>query len=390
VFLVFFLAAWVAAPTVANLFQIPDGTSLFRLAILDIPLTGIYFSYQGILTGRRNFGAISGGLAVYGFAKLLGVLLTLLIGLSVFWALIVNIASTAGALIYLAGHLSPLAFRPSFLHTRTILHLAFPVGLFLLALQVLTSLDLWSLKIVGAGEAEVIGMYVAALNIARVPALAFSAVNGVILPSLSRALALQDRAMVQRYVHGAGRFLWVTLLPASVLVAFTAEELMALLFSSRYANGGAFLVFQVFALALFGVAQVFSEMVIAEGRAYLIAGTALCHIPVAMTLNFTLIPLFGPVGASMSLALTAFFLATITGWQVSRRLGSLIEAATFVKVTLATALMALVSVQTPMMGAWLPFKYMFLLSLYGLILVILGELTRDDLQLFTPLQAKQA
>jgi O-antigen/teichoic acid export membrane protein len=390
VFLAFFALSWLAAPAFAHLFQIPDGASLFRLAILDIPLTGIYFNYQGILAGRRNFGAISGGLAVYGFTKLSGILIALLIGLSVFWALIVNILGTVGALIYLVGHVSPKAFRPSFMHARTILQLAFPVGLLLLALQILSNLDLWSLKIIGSGRAEVIGMYVAALNIARVPALAFSAVNGVILPSLSMALAHQDMALVRRYVQGAGRFLWVTLLPASVLVAFTAEDLMALLFSSRYSDGGAFLALQVFALALFGVAQVFSEMMIAEGRPYLIAGVALFHIPVAMLLNFTLIPFFGPIGASASLALTAFFLATITGFQVFRRLGPLIETSTFVKVVLATALMTLASAHMPIAGALLLVKYLFLLSLYGLTLIVLGELTRDDLKLFAPWQAERA
>ena len=248
--------------------------------------------------------------------KLVGILIVLLLGLSVFWALIVNILGTAGALLYLATHISPKAFRPSFIHTRTILQLAFPIGLFLLALQILSNLDLWSLKIIGAEKAEVIGMYVAALNIARVPALAFSAVNGVILPSLSMALAHQDMAMVQRYVQGAGRFLWVTLLPASVLVALTAEDLMVLLFSSRYSGGAVFLALQVFAFALFGVAQVFSEMVIAEGGPTWLQEQLFCHIPVAMFLNFTLIPLFGAIGASTSLVLIAFFLATITGFLV--------------------------------------------------------------------------
>jgi O-antigen/teichoic acid export membrane protein len=276
-------------------------------------------------------------LAVYGLTKPGGVFLALLIGLSVFRALIVNVAGTAGALVYLASQMSLRTFRPSFTHTRLILQLAFPVGLLLLALQILTNIDLWSLKIIGTEGAEVIGMYVAALNIARVPALAFSAVNGVILPSLSRALALQDMA-----------------------------------------------------LALFGVAQVCREMVITQDRPYLIAATTLSHIPIAMAFNLTFIPLCGPIGAAMSLALTALLLATITGWQVFRRLGSLLETSTFVKVILATTVTAMVAVHVPLMGVWLPLKYMFLMGSYGLILALLDELTGDDLRLFAPWQAEQA
>lgn len=390
VFLLLFVLSWLAAPIFSRLFQIPEGTSLFRLAILDIPVSGIYFAYQGILTGRRNFSAISAGLAVYGLTKLVGILIAVLLGLSIFWALIVNILGTVGALLVLATQVSPKSFRPSFVHMRPILHLAFPVGLLLLASQVLSNLDLWSLKIIGSEKEETIGNYVAALNIARVPALAFSVVNGVVLPSIAMALAQQDIAMTRRYVHGAGRFLWVTLLPSCVLIALTAEDLMVLLYSSRYSDGASFLFPQVFAFALFGVAVVFREMLIARGNSYLIAGTALLHIPVALFLNFTLIPYFGAMGASTALAITAFLITAITGFLVFRQFGSLIEPSTFVKVILATALMALVCTQMPVTGLWLPLKYLFLLGLYGLALVFLGELTWYDLQPFALWRREQA
>jgi stage V sporulation protein B len=381
VFLSLFVLSWIASPVFARLFEIPEASGLFRVAILDIPFTGIYFAYQGILTGRRNFKAISGGLAVYGLSKLVGILIASLLGLSIFWALIVNILGTIGALLFLAIYISPQIFRPSLVHSRIILQLASPIALLLLASQILWNLDLWSLKIIGSEKAEIIGMYVAALNIARVPALAFCAVNGVILPSLSMALAQQDSASARRYVQGAGRFLWVTLLPSCLLVALTAEDLMSLVFSTRYSQGGSFLVLQVFGFALLGVAQAFSEMLIARGTPYSVARTALAHVPLALFLNFILIPYFGALGASAAFALTALSIACVNGLLVFWRLGPLIQSTTFVKVFLATGLMVLLSVQFTWTGPWLLFKYSFLLTLYALALLGLGELKWDDSKL---------
>jgi O-antigen/teichoic acid export membrane protein len=382
VFLLLFVLSWFAAPALARLFQLPHETSLFRLAIIDIPFSGLYFAYQGILTGQRKFGAISTGLAVYGFTKLVAILIALLLGLSVFSALIVNILGTVGAFLCLAIYVPFKAFCLSFVHLKLILQLAFPAGLFLLASQVLSNLDLWSLKIIGSANEEIIGNYVAALNIARVPAWAFAAVNGVILPSISMALAQKNMAMTQRYVFGAGRFLFVTLLPLCVVLAFTAKDLMILLYTSRYAIGASFLVLQVFAFALFGVTQVFCEMLIARGNPYLSAGAALFHVPVALMLNVILIPHFGAMGASTALLLTALFVATVTGILVLQRFGPLIEFSTFVRVVLATAVMALVATQIMLAGPWLLLKYVCLLGVYSVALAFLGELTWDDLQPF--------
>jgi len=300
-----FVLCWIAAPALAQIFRISQGAGLFRLAILDVPFTGLYFAYQGILLGRRHFGAVGTGLAVYGLTKLVGISIAALFGLSVTSALVVNILGTAGALLFLATRMSPRPFRLSPLWTWEILHFALPIGLCVLASQVLANFDLWALKILGVERGEIIGMYVAALHIARVPTLSFSAVNGAILPSLSMALARQDMAMTKRYVQGAGRFLLVTLLPASVLVALTAEELMVLLYSGRYSGGAQFLVFQVFTFALFGVALVFNEMLIARGNPYLVAGSALAHIPIAVAANLILIPSQGAIGAATAALFTA-------------------------------------------------------------------------------------
>ncbi len=387
VFLLVFVLAWLAAPLMAQVLHVADGTRLFRLAILDVPLTGAYFAAQGILAGRRDFVGLSLGLAAYGLTKLAGVGVAGLAGLSVAAALVVNALGTAGALAVLAVRLSPRPVAPSLAGARPLLSLAAPVGVFLLASQVLYNLDLWSLTVLGVEPAAVVGLYVAALNLARVPALLCSSINSVILPYLSMALAGPDPAAARRYVHGAGRFLWLTLLPAAALVALTAEDVMVLVFSARYGAGARFLALQAFAFALLGFAQMFGEMLIARGDGRRLAAVALLHGPVAVAANLALVPRFGALGAAAALLLTALSLAATTGLLVRRRLGALLEPATAVNGALATAAMALAAVQAPAAVTWLPVKAAVLVGLYGAALVVLGELQWSDLRVVAPSRA---
>ena len=61
--------------------------------------------------------------------------------------------------------------------------------------------------------------------------------------------------------------------------------------------------------------------------------------------------------------------------------GALIESSTFVKGALATAFMALVCLAVTWNGPWLLLKYAFVLIVYALALLVLGELKSDDLKL---------
>ena len=74
------------------------------------------------------------------------------------------------------------------------------------------------------------------------------------------ALARKDKIAMRGCVQGAGRFLWITVLPSCVLVLLTGQELMGLLFSQSYSVGASFLSLQIFAFAFFVVAQALNEM----------------------------------------------------------------------------------------------------------------------------------
>ena len=382
-YLTLFGVCWVAAPLITRVFQIPEATDLFRVAIIDIPISGVYFAQQGVLGGRRGFGALGGSMFIYGLTKFVGIIIVLLMGVSIFWALIINILSTVAGVLFLARYVSPLHLQLSVQQAKIIVQLGVPIGLYLLVSLILFNLDFWSLKIIGAVQNEVIGIYAAALNVAKLTDLASSAISDVLFPSAAIFLTTHDRKMGQRYVQDASRVLLLGLLPFTILFASTAAPLLTFLYSGTYVTGTSVLPLQVFAFAIFGIARAYSGMLIAQGYPSLATSLAGIAIPVAIGLNVALVPSFGAFGAALSLVLTALFTAIMSGWMLMRQFGSLIRGSTLLKALTAATVMGLIAPYIELTGPWLVLKYLLLLGFYVLVLLLLRELGREDMAAVT-------
>ena len=186
-------------------------------------------------------------------------------------------------------------------HWDPILRLAMPVGVSLGGMQLLLSIDLWLLNAVGIGVPEADkGMYVAALNLARVPNLLSFVTFAVLMPSIAHALATDDRASAQRSARAAIRFLIALLVPGCALVAVHARELMALLFSAAYADGARLLMLLIFAQGLsYTMLNTLCGILIACNQQRAAAAITLGVLPAAVLANVVLIGLWGAVGAAV-------------------------------------------------------------------------------------------
>ena len=92
-----------------------------------------------------------------------------------------------------------------------------------------------------ASEAATIGVFVAAFNIARVPSMILTTVTTVILPSLSRALAMNDESLARRYINQALRFGVILYLPVCLVFMAQPEKIMQWIYSKDFSGGGVIL-----------------------------------------------------------------------------------------------------------------------------------------------------
>jgi hypothetical protein len=100
----------------------------------------------------------------------------------------------------------------------------------------------------------------------------------------------------------------------------------------------------------------------------------------ATALCLALIGRYGGVGAAAAQAIVVGVGAGFAAWATWRRFRALVAPVTLVRVGCATALTALISAQISITGPWLVMKLAALFVLWGLLLVLLKELTLADLK----------
>ena len=373
--------AWVLAPHVASLMRIPDGDVLLRIAFLDLPLMAMFISYDGALNGRRQFSILAAAQVSYGIVKFAGILVLIGVGISVERALMVYVLSTGIVCGALVLRYRPRGLKPNGRIVREVLAITAPIGLYLVSGQVLLNLDLWSLKALWMGGGEVVGHYVASLNLARVLLVISGAQGGVVFASVAWAVAANDTARAQRHIQDAVRFAVIIATAAWVLLALDASEILSLLYSRPYAGGQFFLPLQLAALATFALLDVLALALMAAGRPWVPPVALVATIPLAWLGNVLLIPWLGPIGAAACQLLGLIIAASIVGAMAYRRFGSLIRGPMLLRVLSSAGIVALLSAAWPVHGPLVIGKIVVLGCLYLFVLYRLGEITKADFRL---------
>lgn len=332
-----FVVFWLGAPLLAELFQIPEGARLFRLASLDIPFFGAYFIFGHVLNGRRRFHSESLGIAVYATARVLSIGVLVLAGVSIEGALIANVAASIAALLIQTRLVGVTSFRITLAGWRPIVRVAVPVGLFAMASQILLSLDLWSLNALGRTLSPLTkGHYVAATNLARLSNVAGFVMAAVLIPSVAHAFAVGDETAARRHVQLGGRFLAIVLTAICAVVLAEAPGLMTLVFSGDYREGARFLALLTISHGLLYTLFIsLCSVLIGASAEREAAAIGLFVLPFAALLNLVLIDSWGGVGAA-SAAIASCAIATgISLHRVQRRVGSVFKLADLMRVAWA-------------------------------------------------------
>lgn len=377
---VLFAVCWLAAPVIANTFDIENGAWLFRVAILDIPFNGIYIAYQGIMQGHRRFGIVSFALIFYSTVKLGGVLLLLVIGVSVESALIVNVLATVAAILFMTTRYRPgISFAGSAV-AKSILRLALPIGLYIVVNRLVLSSHLWSLKLIGQVPDETMGLYVAAWTVAQLPTVVTFVITGVLLASISGALAKKDSELAQRYLQSAVRFVLIALLPMCALGALDAKPIMEFIFSAEYSGGGRFLALLLCAYGLFALVDTLMHAMLAAGHLLRVAAVQFVLVPVALFANQVFISRFAGDGAAIALLSTVIVGVVVASLWTGRTYGSIVHLATVARTVLATLLVCVISWFWDVSGFAVLLKLSCLVLIYGGTLLLLRELGPSDLR----------
>ncbi len=381
-----FVAVLAGAPALGALFGVHDGARLFRIAALDIPVYGLYVTLFHILNGRRAFLHESASLAIYGATRVVGVLILVAIGATAAGALVVNVVVSVAGLAYAVWAVGRAPFRATLEKARPILRLAPAMAAVAVGTQILPILDLWVLGALGAASTKAtMGFYVAAGTIARMPNFIANSVSAPLLPSIAAAIGIGNRPAAERALEGAMRFMLMILLPACALVAVNARALIALLFSSSFADGGPFLAVLIIAQGFFlTFFLTLGVVLMGAGRSGIAAVLTLVLVPLAIGVDAVLVLGFGAMGAAYGALAATGAAALVAGIAVHRLVGPLARPSIVLRIALVTALVTVPSVLLHAEGLLLLLE-LALLGLVGLgLFFVLGVVGVADIEPFLP------
>src|SRR5262249_35813354 len=143
---------------------------------------------------------------IYGLTKLAGVVALIGLGFSVERVLTVFVLSTGVVCAVLSVRYPQAGFRPRRRIMREIASIAAPMALYLISAQVLLNLDLWSLKSLWRDGGEVVGQYVASVNLAKTLTLIPAVQTGVLFASVAWAVASGEGVRARLHIQEATRF----------------------------------------------------------------------------------------------------------------------------------------------------------------------------------------
>lgn len=370
------------AGVIANLFNDPSLTPYIRISALAIPAYALYSIYgAGYLNGLRQFSKQAMASIGSSIAKVGAVLALVLLGLGVKGAIVGYLLAALFGFLLAWKFLGPVEKSEVDFGWGKLVGFGIPATFLAVTFFLLMSIDLFAMKAIGGGEAEV-GYYTSATTIAKAPYFLFAGLAMALLPSISRSTSSNDTELTRSYIQQSMRYMMMLLIPGVLLVSATSADLLTLVYSSKYIEAASSLGILVFGLGLLSIFFVLAHIIMGSGRPGVTLGMTLPLVAVDIALNMFLIPRYGLVGAAWATTITGFLGMCTAAGYVLWRFRALVSPRSLGKICLASLVIYVIALQVSLSPLWLPPIYIGLLALYGGMLWLLKELRREDLETF--------
>jgi O-antigen/teichoic acid export membrane protein len=365
---------FLAAPALARALGSAALEPVLRVMAIALPLYAWAQAYGNALNGRRAFERSAFLPVVADLSRFL-LVLALVGGLGLSGAAWAYVGS-AGALLWFAQRSLrlPLWQRVRW-PRRQFLQYSLPLFLDTLARRLHKRADLWAVQTLAGTTAA--GQYSVALSFNSAGRIFVGALSPVVLATVSDAWVNEQHSLGQSIIRQSLRLtLW--LLPFAALGAGAAPALIRLLFGEAYLPAAPLLAWVAFSIVAQVLMSVSAAIIAAIGRpgwTFAFGGPLLA---VAVAGYVLTVPRLGAIGAAATTALTEWSVAMAAllaihrwceaspgGWTLAR-----VAVTSMVAYALASAWSA--------PGVWLIAQLLALGGVVVILMLVLGEVTSDD------------
>lgn len=378
IFLVF-----ITAPVIALFLKDSSLTSYIRLASLIMLPASLDTVYLASLNGVRFFGKQAISVIWHSIIKLLLSFLIILLGFKVKGVLISMIAATTISM-FISRYFCKFGDSDEKFEEKKLLFFAVPVLIYVFCITSIPSIDILFIKSILQSNKEA-GLYTSAANISKLPFILFSSFAAVLLPSVSKAFSLNNMELFKKYINQSLRYLILLMFPIVAVFSATSGTVIDVFYSNKYSGAASSLSILIFGGAFSIILTILASVVIACDKPKVVMYFALILFPVDIILNRTLIPVYGLNGAAMATTITFLFGCVILGFYIYYRFKALMGFYSFLKISLASIVIYVISKKFSIVGMAIIGEYIFLFILYFLLLFLFKEIKKEDIQTFKEL-----
>jgi O-antigen/teichoic acid export membrane protein len=366
---------------IANLLNDPGLTRYIMLSSISIPAYALFAIYSGgYLNGMRRFGRQALVSIVNSLGKVGLVFIFVLIGWGVNGAILGYIGSSLFGLVLAFRFVRPIEKGEDTFSWKQLLSFGIPVTVFAVLFFLLMSIDLYAVKALDAVKADV-GYYTAASTISKLSYYLFAGLAITLLPSISKSTSTGNVEQTGNYIRRSMRYMTLILLPVTLLISATSSGLTELIYSSTYINAAEPLSILVLGLALLSVFSVLNSVIMGAGKPGVAVWIILPLVLMDILLNIYLIPRYGLTGAALATTSTGFVGMCAVAIYVYWKFKALVNALSALKIVLASVVIYLIAVSVSVPPAWLVLLYIGLAALYAVMLWVLREIQREDIEM---------
>jgi stage V sporulation protein B len=375
------LTFFLAADLIANVLNNKNLVPYLHIAAFVFPGYGLYALFSDYFNGKKQFHTQAFANMLYGIIRLV----IILIGASIWKVTGALFGFIVGPLLAIA----PFLFLPKSKEVfpkKKLLLFSLPFVSFALLANILQSFDILFVQSIVQNQQQT-GFYTAAQNIAKIPYYTLNALFMIIFPLIASHTGQGRHRQATELINTISRFVLMLLIPLTSLLAVLSEHMIRFVYSDTYLTATNPTAILVIGIACFTFFVFLSYMLSGSGKPHIPLLIALIAITLFILLNLTLIPLLGLAGAALATTMSSIAALILAVVQAHKQLGFSQQITSIGRMILATAVICLIARYLPVNAILLPFYFLFLFGMYGMLLIVMKELTRIDwylLQSFLP------
>jgi O-antigen/teichoic acid export membrane protein len=300
------------------------------------------------------------------------------LSLHVFGVIFAYVISALAALMIARFIVHPNSYRGRADNMRLI-RFAAPILLLALVHNLLKHINVFFVKSMLSDNA-LVGFYTSASTLSMVAYYILAALPLTLLPSVSASIAKKNLNLTRKYIRASLRYVFMLVLPITLLVSATSSNLVAFLYSSEYLAAAEPLKILAFNGFFLLVLAILYSIINASGKPHISLTIVSSLIPILVTLNLILIPSHGLVGAALAITITSLVGSLGASCYVIRKFRALLSPVSGLRIAFASILVYLISLRYQFSGFLIIVTYMIMFSLYFGLLFIMREIKKEDIQ----------